>query len=474
MSDRTPPAIPPERRIFGNRTLNLRSIRAIGYDMDYTLIHYQVEEWERCAYRLAQQKLADRGWPVGDLRFDPSKVIRGLTLDLELGNLVKPTRFGYVIKAAHGTTPLSFEDLRRAYHGTFVDLSEDRFVFLNTLFSLSEAALFAQLVDLLDSGRLHGVMGYAEIHRAVRTSVDAVHQEGTLKGMITADPDRFVVPDPELPAALMDQKAAGKRLLLITNSGWDYTKQIMALALDPHLPAGTIWRDLFEIVIVSSGKPSFFEYPSPLFRVIDEEGGLLAPHYGELERGGIYYGGNANDLEEYLGLTGDQILYVGDHLFADVHVSKALLRWRTALILRELESEVRALQEFRPTELRLQQRMNQKERIERLIAVARLERQHAKAGLSESDPRQLETEIDRLQAHLERLDDEIAPMAQAAGALRNEEWGPLMRSGNDKSLFARQVERYADVYTSRVSNFGLETPYAFLRAARGSLPHDPS
>ena len=47
-----------------------------------------------------------------------------------------------------------------------------------------------------------------------------------------------------------------------------------------------------------------------------------------------------------------------------------------------------------------------------------------------------------------------------------------MRAGNDKSLFARQVERYADVYTSRVSNLRYETPFGYLRAARGSLPHD--
>ncbi len=39
------------RGVYCNRTLNLRSIRAIGYDMDYTLIHYHVEEWERRAPR---------------------------------------------------------------------------------------------------------------------------------------------------------------------------------------------------------------------------------------------------------------------------------------------------------------------------------------------------------------------------------------------------------------------------------------
>ena len=74
----------------------------------------------------------------------------------------------------------------------------------------------------------------------------------------------------------------------------------------------------------------------------------------------------------------------------------------------------------------------------------------------------------------QELDARIAPLAKASGEMGNPTWGPLMRAGNDKSLFARQVERYADVYTSRVSNFLPQTPFAYLRAARGSLPHDPA
>ena len=58
---------PPERGIFCNRTLNLRSIKAIGYDMDYTLIHYRDEEWERRAYEHTRERLAARGWPVEQL-----------------------------------------------------------------------------------------------------------------------------------------------------------------------------------------------------------------------------------------------------------------------------------------------------------------------------------------------------------------------------------------------------------------------
>ena len=47
-----------------------------------------------------------------------------------------------------------------------------------------------------------------------------------------------------------------------------------------------------------------------------------------------------------------------------------------------------------------------------------------------------------------------------------------MRAGNDKSHLARQVERYADIYMSRVSNFLHQTPFVYFRSPRGSLPHD--
>lgn len=36
----------PDRAVYTSRTLNLRAIKAIGYDLDYTLVHYDVEAWE--------------------------------------------------------------------------------------------------------------------------------------------------------------------------------------------------------------------------------------------------------------------------------------------------------------------------------------------------------------------------------------------------------------------------------------------
>lgn len=45
-------------------------------------------------------------------------------------------------------------------------------------------------------------------------------------------------------------------------------------------------------------------------------------------------------VENSLDIHGDEILYVGDHIYTDVSQSKLHLRWRTALICRELEEEV--------------------------------------------------------------------------------------------------------------------------------------
>jgi 5'-nucleotidase len=467
-------ASPPERRIFCNRTLNLRRIEAIGYDMDYTLVHYRVDDWERRAYGHLKAKLLAEGWPVEDLEFIPDLMVRGLVVDQELGNIVKASRFGYVIRACHGTRFLPFEELRKAYARTSVDLSEPRWVFLNTFFSLSEACIYAQLVDRLDEGRLKGGIGYESLYSRIRHTLDEAHMEGILKGEIVAEPDRYIVPDAEAPLALLDQRQAGKKLLLITNSEWPYTRKIMGHAFDPYLPDGVTWRELFDLVLVAAGKPSFFSAGMPLFLVRDERRGLLVPCRG-FSPGRVHLGGSAGLVEEHLGLSGEEILYVGDHLYADVHVTKSVLRWRTALIVRELEEEIHALVEFADDEAKLAGLMAHKEALEQEHAEARLfhqRRQHGFGATTPAGPDPPEASLQELRQRLESLDQEIAPLARETGRLHNRNWGLLMRAGNDKSKLARQVERYADVYTSRVSNFLRTTPYAFLRAPRGNLPHD--
>jgi HAD superfamily 5'-nucleotidase-like hydrolase len=470
-----PIVIPPERRVWCNRTLNMRAIKAVGYDMDYTLVHYRTAEWERAAFERALVPLSRRGWPVDQLRFDPASVIQGLTFDLELGNLVKATRFGYIIRAHHGTRPLSFDEQRAAYSSTFVDLSDPRWQFMNTLFSLSEANLFANLVDLLDADRLPERLGYRDLHRVLLSALDEAHNLSELKAKVMADPDRFVELDPELPLTLLDQKMAGKKLLLITNSDWGYTRSMMEYSFDKYLPGPMKWRELFDIIIVEARKPGFFSGRQASYRVTDPEQGLLLPHRGSLEQGCVYVGGDAQLVESSLTLSGAEILYLGDHLFGDVHVSKEMLRWRTGLILREMESEVIDMEKTHGADAELRELMVRKTELDARLAQLRLARQRAQHKYGPkptANAAELEAAIRSITEENETLDARISPLAKASGEIGNPMWGPIMRAGNDKSLFARQVERYADVYTSRVSNFLAQTPFAYLRAARGSLPHD--
>jgi 5'-nucleotidase len=463
------------RGIFCNRTLNLNAIRAIGYDMDYTLIHYRMRFWEQHAYNYIKERLKSAGWPVEKLVFDPDLVMRGLVIDIELGNVVKANRFGYIKRAFHGTKPLEFDAQRRSYQRTLVDLNESRWHFLNTLFSISEACIFMQLVDLLDRDTLPGCTGYEDLFRQVRRSVDEAHMEGRLKAEILSDPHRFVEPDDEVPLTLLDQKKAGKKILLISNSEWSYVEPILTYAFDPHLPKPQTWRDLFDIIIVGARKPGFFTYRMPVFEVVNEDG-LLREYRGLLSHGHIYMGGNAPLVEQSLGLSGEEIMYVGDHIFTDVNISKNISRWRTALVIRELEEEIAAIAGFQPQYTELTALMRIKEEMESEYRSLRLSVQRTQQRYGPRDGVSLQTlqqKMSELHDRIAEIDSRIAPLAQSTGKLLNPNWGLLMRTGIDKSHMARQVERYADIYTARVSNFLHVTPFAFLRSIRGSLPHDP-
>ncbi|MCA8955794.1 MAG: HAD-IG family 5'-nucleotidase [Planctomycetes bacterium] len=465
----------PERRVFGNRTLNMRSIQVVGFDMDYTLVHYDVHAWEARAYAYAQQRLAREGLPVDRLAFAPEQFARGLVLDLELGNTVKANRFGYVTQAAHGTRMLAHEAKRRAYAQVWVDLSEPRWVFLNTLFSLSEACLYAQLVDLLDAGELDPTNDYRELYALVGRGMDAAHLEGELKAEIVATPERFVELDPDLPRALLDLRQAGKRLFLATNSDWRYTAPMMHYVLDRYLPDGTDWRSLFDLVVVQARKPGFFDSDRP-FAAVGHDG-ATAPHVGPMQRDAVYAGGNSKAVQQHFGVAGGEILYVGDHAYADVHVSSRIQRWRTMLVLRELEHEIRDEQAFAPEQAQLVEWMEQKQALDHeqatlRLALLRLEHGGALPAGVPGTAAELQERLRALWPRLEELDRRIAPLAAAAGRLGHAAWGPLMRAGRDKSRLAREIEGFADVYSSRVSNLLHLTPFGYLQAARGSLPHD--
>ncbi|KAJ7559103.1 hypothetical protein O6H91_04G070100 [Diphasiastrum complanatum] len=470
------------RGIFCSRTLNLRSITTIGYDMDYTLIQYNVNAWEGRAYKYGMENLRSMGYPVDGLRFDPELVIRGLIMDKDMGNLVKADRFGYVKRAMHGTKMISNRSISEIYGRELLDLrNESRWEFLNTLFSVSEAVMYMQMVERLDEGALAtqlGPLDYQGLHKVVAKALFRAHVEGQLKAEIISNPEYFVELDPELPLALLDQKEAGKRLLLITNSDYLYTNKMMQYAFNQFLPNNMDWRALFDMVIVSARKPEFFQKSHPLYEIVTEDG-LMRPCF-KATSGGLYCGGSAQMVEKALGFEGDETLYVGDHIYTDVSQSKVHLRWRTALICSELEKEVKALAHGRDHRTKLIELMNQKETVGDVFNQLRLALQRRTSGraaqtksATEMNGEELADSMQKLLVVMARLDQKIAPMLEADGNYFNQRWGYLSRAGLwDKSHITRQIEKYADIYTSRVSNFLRYTPFMYFRSQAQTLAHD--
>lgn len=460
----------PCRKIYSNRTLNLRSIRAVGYDMDYTLVHYHVKKWEALAFHFLKKRLLALNWPVSDANFLDEFGMRGLVIDQKLGNIVKANRFGYVKKAMHGSHTLEFEALKAAYNQDFIDLNDRRWNFVNTFFSLSELCMFAHAVDALDSGKFPSNISYDEIAHTIRRELDAAHLAGDMKRVIEADPSQYVDLDPNAAQMLIDQRGSGKKIMLITNSDWTFTHAMMSFAYDRFMPNHQTWTDLFDLIVVSARKPAFFTQEAPIYEVSPNDY-TLKPTTCIRDGHKIYEGGNANLVEDYLGFAGDAILYAGDHVFSDVNISKAVRRWRTCLILRELEAEIEIQQQNQDAQKQLRHLMEELIQLDDRIAHQRLAIQRDRLAHG-NDAEQLKHQHAELRKQAEELELAITPKAIAQTHLYNENWGLLMRTGNDKSLMARQMEQHADIYTSRVSNFLWATPYAYLRSSRGSLPHD--
>ena len=200
--------------------------------------------------------LAAAGFPTQGLEFDRSMALRGLVVDIRLGSLLKVDRFGLVKRAMHGTKMLAPAEIRQIYGRDLVQLAQsNRWVFLNTLFSVSEGCLYMQMIQRMDEGQLNadlGVESYQAMWAAVQKAMFHTHVVSTLKYDIIREPEKYVDLDPDMAAALLDMREAGKQLILITNSDWAYTKSLMSFAYDR---CATQQAPIAAIVCVSSDVP---------------------------------------------------------------------------------------------------------------------------------------------------------------------------------------------------------------------------
>jgi 5'-nucleotidase len=476
-----------KNRVFCNRNLRMDSIEMIGFDMDYTLALYHQDKLEQLSISLTLSKLIEKhGYPeeIRSLMYDPRWAIRGLMVDRQFGNVFKMDRHAYVGRCYHGTRELDHDQRRATYRNEKINLSADRFEWIDTLFGLPEAVMYTTIVDWAD--KQTGTVNYDKLFGDIRMAIDEAHRDDTLKSVIKADLPAFIVKDPLLGETLHKFRSSGKKLFLLTNSLYDYTAQVMSYLLDGERKAYPSWRNYFDIVIVGGAKPAFFQELRP-FVLIDQQTMqpmANAPEIKHLSRDKIYQGGNVIAFEQMTGIKGEQVLYIGDHIYGDILRLRKQHMWRTAMVLQELEREItvsdRLEAQIEDLDLLDRRHRNLESEIDyQSLRLKKIQRLLDDAATSVSlrarleDERKLaRTSIDTLKDRAGLMDAEVDSLEQRIDRAYNSHWGSCLREGNENSRFGEQVNDYADLYTSRVSNFGPYSPLRYFRAPRRPMPHE--
>lgn len=452
--------VPYKRRIFCNRNLRLDSCRYIGFDMDYTLALYH-EQMEHLQAEMVLARMVEKfGYPreLLALKYDPGFAIRGLAVDTAHGNVFKMDAHRFVGKVWHGHGPLDRQLRKETYSNRRVGPADPELVMVDTLFSLPEISLYCQLVGAFDGelGQSATRPSYDKLWADMRSSMDSLHGDDSLKQRIMADIGKYIVRDPELPEALHRFRSSGKRLFVMTNSEPVYTMKVMSYLLDGSYPGYSHWSDYFDYVFTFAKKPRFFEWDKPFYGVNTDTGEVDKEPATSIERGGMYFGGNLKDFKAMTGMIGDEVLYVGDHIYGDILRSKRYAGWRTAMVIQEMERELSHVQSY-------SEHIDQLHRLEETRFQLNLER--AAKALDGTRDEALLNEI-------RGLNKQIAGLERETAEAFNPYWGMLFRDRSELSAFGQQVESYACIYTSRVSNFRLYSPMWYFRSPRDRMAHE--
>jgi hypothetical protein len=158
--------------------------------------------------------------------------------------------------------------------------------------------------------------------------------------------------------------------------------------------------------------------------------------------------------------------------------------WRTAMVLQELEREIsvsdRLEGQIKDLELLDRRHRNLESEIDyqslRLKKIQRLLDDPATLAVLRprlEDARKATREaVDTLRDRAAIMDTEVDSLDARVDRAYNSHWGSCLREGNENSRFGEQVNDYADLYTSRVSNFGPYSPLRYFRAPRRPMPHE--
>lgn len=452
--------LPTSRDIFPNTELRLSKVRTYGFDYDYTLARY-TDRLPATIYTMIRDVLVDKLlYPpvLKSLKYDPSFAIRGISYDRETGWLFKlDSNYNIAMDTVHyGREPLrDLEEVYSLHNGAHVapEYAKSHLYQLNDIYSVPEATMLADIIQYFTNNNIPFHPRY--LAEDIRTAAEYIHKgdgisRSPLHTAIMNNIDMYLDRAPELLSILQALKNEGKRLFLLTNSGYDYIDAGLS-----YMFGTKEWRDLFDVVIVSARKPSWYLSHRP-FRVVPTRhnaANMTTQPWAPVDRfedGQVYSGGNMMSFTQITGYADRNVMYFGDHIYSDLRDPSIQKGWYTGAIVSELKYELKVSQsaQYRQTVTYVQL-------IEKIL-------KHSQQATRGNEFMELPAE--EKEAFRQLLDAGRMERRRTRWKLRdffNKNFGSVFRTDKYPSLFATKIKAFANVFTADLSNLG-EYPSDFV------------
>lgn len=346
-----------EKNIF-----SLADYDCVGFDLDNTIVKYNVKNMIYHEYNVLAEFLVKRGYskefllkPVDE---GSDFMQKGLIVDFERGNLLRVCPDGSIQIASHGTTFLTKAEVTEIYGEkkrweVTDEYCKDMLVAWNgsmsekirsclDYFDMPAALAFARIVDSIDLEKgarqtkykiwpdvLDGLMQmYTREHFATDESNYFIGMKN--------NPSKFVYKCDQKVLSWLKMLKEKKKTFLVTGSHIDFASLTAGYALGPN------WRDYFDIIICFSKKPGFFTMTRP-FLQLDGIKETEPIDITAMQPGTVYTQGNFTELKKLIASLSKaddpKIVYVGDNLIQDVFTPNKHANVDTIAIVEEMLAE---------------------------------------------------------------------------------------------------------------------------------------
>ncbi|XP_016993227.3 5'-nucleotidase domain-containing protein 1 [Drosophila takahashii] len=330
-----------------HKELLLQDYDIVGFDLDGTLLRYNLREMSALIYGVLKQFLVEQRGYDKELLAQPLQLDflqKGLFLDGPRGNVLKLSNEAQILRATHGTRLLSDSEILGIYGkdrkwdittafrkdplSTWNGEASTQMRSLLDYFDMPSALVFAQAVDQVDRTTKKPSPGedyqvWQDVQAGLMNIYSREHfsnDKSLYFKSMRAEPARFVLKtDDRVMKWLQELRNSGKKLFLLTGSNVDFANLTATQAL------GRDWRKYFDFVVTYAKKPGFFTLQRPFMRVDVQQLAELPQEAAEIRAGEVYSQGNWHQLHAELAKllqkepSQAKALYFGDNIVQDVY-----------------------------------------------------------------------------------------------------------------------------------------------------------